>query len=104
MQHVIGRQHLISMDRCRAPAEIGYEPARLAHQQASGCGVPFRQAAFPEPVKPALRDVSQIKRGGAEPANTRNLWANRAENAAPFGKVTVSEERHPGGHQRIGQP
>ena len=61
MQRVVAGEHFGVADRLRAAAEVGYEPARLAHQQAASGGIPRAQVLLPEPVVAPRRDPREIE-------------------------------------------
>ena len=51
--------------------------------------------------KAPLRDIGHVERGDAEPADPGDFRTDGAENAAPFGKVTMSLKGNAGRVQRI---
>ena len=89
MQRIVCGQHLARMDRFRPAAVIADEAARLTHQQAACRRIPFRKAAFPETIEPALRHISQIERGRAEAANAGDFRADPLPQGAAVAPIVA---------------
>ena len=101
MQRVVTGDNLRVADRQRAAAISRYEAARLAHQQATGSGVPRREIAFPETVIAAGSDPREVERGRAEPANSGNLRAYARQAPGPFIEVAMPVIGNARGDQRF---
>src|SRR5437764_7991527 len=83
-----------------AAVERGHDTTRLANQQRPGGNVPRRELQLPEGVEPACRDVGEVERRGASPADP----ARRADHRGELRYVDMQEierlERKAGADQR----
>src|SRR6185437_10002870 len=59
--------------------EHAHAPAGLLDQQRAGCGIPGLESQLPETIDAAGRDIGEIQRGGAGPADARGQCRQRAE-------------------------
>src|SRR5690606_15653594 len=89
---IIARDNLPPLDRLIAAAKIRDEAACFTHHQDAGCDIPGLQAALPEAVIAARRDMSEVERGGAETADACDGRRHRAEDSGPLGKVAMAHK------------
>ena len=97
------RDHLAAVQEVAFAREVADEAAGFLHEKASCRDVPGIEPDFPEAVVEARRDVGEIERGGAGPAQPRGVLDHRLHHLEVGVEIAAVAERKAGADEAVSQ-